>query len=267
VTTTSEKIRRAIASLASLAIAVCLYLWIPHAHEVREQLFGSATIAVPVVVAAMLWLDRLTVQLLARGAWWSMLLLATLIAIGGREDCRMGVSIAALSATALLAVGGIGLTSRGRFAPVAFRGTLLISLVLAFADTGAIGWYCAGLATFEHTRWPLLMVVPMVIGIVGLVRLRTWGLIVNALTNIAIVALVATRTLPLPSPLREVFLGSAAIQLVIPAPMFVAMIRGRQPSPDAWRRTRALAPIAIILAITALAVVGTFVAHGRMIRV
>lgn len=244
-----------------------MYTLIPHAPELRERLFIDATIAVPFVVAGAIWLDRLTAQLLARGAWWSMLVLGTLVAMTGRSDSSTGVLMALLSAGALLVAGNIGLGSRGRFAPVAFRGTLLVSLVLAIADTGAMAWYCSGLAAFEHQRWPLAIVVPMVTGIVGLVRLRTWGLIVNVLTNIAMVALVATHTLPLPSPLRELFIGSAAVQLVIPLPMFASILGGRKPSPEAWRRTRAIAPIAIILAIAALAAYGAFVAHGDLIGV
>ena len=258
--------RRVIASLASLAIGVRLYESMPHASELREQLFGGATVAVPIAAASLVWIDRIPTQLLARGAWWSMLLIGTLIAIsGGHRDGIMGATIAMCSATALLASGGVGLASRGRFAPVAFRGTLLLSLVLAIADTGAISWFSTGLATFDHTYWPIALAIVMAIGVIGLVRLRTWGLIMNVLANVAVMALILTHTLPLPSPLRELFLGSAAVQLVIPLPMLAAVVRGRTPDPDAWRRTKRIAPVVIIVAIAVFAAYGAFACRGHLI--
>jgi hypothetical protein len=259
--------RRLVACLASLAIGVKLYLLIPltDSHDVREAVFTGATIAVPFIAAALVWTNRLTAQLLARGAWWSMLLLAMLAAMSGRRDAGFGVFVASCSAGALLAAGGAGLASRGRFAPVAFRTTLLVSLVLAIADTGAITWFSVGEATFDHKYAMPCIAVPMIVGVIGLVRLRTWGLIVNALTNAAIIALVHASVLPLPSPLRQLFIASAAVQLVIPLPMFVSIVRGRAPSPDAWRRTKTIVPIAMILAIVGASLYGAYACHGRLI--
>jgi hypothetical protein len=267
VSTTTANVRRLVACLASMAIGVRLYLVIPitEAHHAREVLFGGATIAVPFVVAALVWTNRLTAQLLARGAWWSMLLLGMLGAMTGRRDAGFGVFIASCSAGALLAAGGAGLASRGRFAPVAFRGTLLISLVLAIADTGAITWFGIGEATFDHKYWVPCIAVPMIVGVIGLVRLRTWGLIVNALTNAAIIVLVGKRIVALPSPLRELFMVSATVQLLIPIPMLASILRGRAPNPDAWRRTKAIAPIAIILAIVGLSIYAAYACHGRLV--
>jgi hypothetical protein len=250
-----------------MAIGVRLYLLIPptESHHLRDALFTSMTIAVPFVAAALVWTNRITAQLLARGAWWSMLLLGMLAALGGRRDAGFGVFVTSCAGGALLAAGGAGLASRGRFAPVAFRSTLLISLVLAIADTGAVTWFGIGAATFDHTYWIPCIAVPMIIGVVGLVRLRTWGLIVNALTNAAIIALVHTNVLALPSPLRQMFMASAAVQLLIPLPMFVSIVRGRAPDPAAWRRTKLIVPITIIVAIVGFSIYGAYACHGRLI--
>jgi hypothetical protein len=262
------KARRALACLASIAIGVKMFLFVrPFSRHLAENLFDIGTLAIPVVAAALVWIDRLPAQLLARGAWWSIMLLGLLLAMTGHGEAPTGTFVAACAAGALLAAGATGLGSRGKFAPVAFRGTLLVSLVLAIADTGAFTWYGAGLATFEHNYWMVCIVVPMAIGVVGLVRLRTWGLIVNALTNAAIIALVGERVLPLMSPLRELFMCSAAIQLALPVPMLIAIVRGRAPNPDAWRRTKTIAPIAIIVAIAAFSAVAAFAFHGRLFNV
>jgi hypothetical protein len=267
---TTTKLRCLVACLASIAIGVKLFLLIAiTSHDarmhVREILFGGATIAVPFIAAGLVWTNRLTAQLLARGAWWSMLLLGMLVAMSGRRDAGFGVFVASCSGGALLAAGGAGLASRGRFAPVAFRSTILISLVLAIADTGAITWFGVGAATFDRMTWIPCVAVPMIIGVIGLVRLRTWGLIVNAITNVAIIALVATDTLALPSPLRQLFMVSAAVQLLIPLPMLVSIVRGKAPNPAAWRRTKLVVPIAIILAIVGASLYGAYACHGRLI--
>jgi len=107
----------------------------------------------------------------------------------------------------------------------------------------------------------------MAIGVLGLIRLRTWGLIVNALTNAAIVVLVGAGVLPLPSPLRQLFIASAAIQLVVPLPMLIAIVRGRAPNPEFWRRTKTIAPIVLIVAIAAFSAFAAIVWHGRLIDV
>ncbi|HEY1818252.1 MAG TPA: hypothetical protein VGG74_38185 [Kofleriaceae bacterium] len=260
------KVRRALACLASIAIGVRMYILIPHSSNTAEWLFRATTIAIPLVAGALIWIDRLTAQLLARGAWWSMLLFSALMAMTADSEASIGVLAACCAGGALVAAGSTGLASRGRFAPVAFRGTLLVSLVLAIADTGALTWYGAGRATFEHYYWTACLVVPMAIGVIGLVRLRTWGLIVNALANVAIVVLVGTRTVVLPSPLRELFMGSATIQLLVPLPMLIAMVRGRAPNPESWRRAKTIAPVVIVVAIVAFSAFAAFACHGRLLR-
>ncbi|HUJ61846.1 MAG TPA: hypothetical protein VLX92_25250 [Kofleriaceae bacterium] len=257
------RIRLAVACAASLAIAIRLYLVMPHAYDsAAERIFTYATIAVPGVAALLIWSRALAAQLLARGTWWSMLLLGTLVAMIGDRDARhVAAFAAACSALALIAAGSRGLDSRGRFTPVAFRGTLLVALVLAMADAGGLAWFGAGSAVFEH-RYSVVMVVPlMIVGVIGLLRLRTWGLIVSMIANATIVVLAAAGVLTLPTPLRQLFIGSAALQLIIPLPMIVSIVRGRAPDPTAFRRTKAVAPIVVIVALAGASLLAASLGH------
>lgn len=266
---TTRTVRRALACLASLALGVKFFLLLHSEGDTAgSKLFIDATIAVPFGAAALIWSRRLAAQLLARGAWWSMLLCAGLIAVTSGDDVQtIGAFTAGCTAIALLAAGRTGLEDRAGFAPVAFRGTLLVALVLAMADAGAFTWLGAGNAIFDHSWSVLMMVPPMILGVIGLLRLRTWGLFVSVATNAAIATLASTGVLNLPGPVRQLFICSAILQMVVPLPMIVAILRKQPPSADAWRRSRAIAPMVIVSAVAALAVYATYFHTGPLIHV
>jgi hypothetical protein len=265
---TIRTVRRAIACLASVALGVRSFeLYHGHAHTLTDRVFTDVTLAIPFLAGALIWSRLLAAQLLARGAWWSMLLCTCLISVTtGYHEPVMGFVVGA-NALALLAAGGIGLENRKAFAPVAFRGTLLIALVLAMADAGAFAWFGLGSALFDHS-WSVALVVPfMIAGVVGLLRLRTWGLFVSLATNLAIAILAGTGLLNLPSPLRQLFIGSAILQMIVPLPMLVSIIRKQPPRAAGWPRVRALAPALIVCAIAALALYATYLHDGALIHV
>jgi hypothetical protein len=265
----TRTIRRAIACLASVALGVKFFhLTVAQTNTLSSEAFWYTTLAVPFVAGALIWSRRLTAQLLARGAWWSMLLGSGLIVIAtdwGEQP--LGIFVVACSAVALLAAGGTGLEQRQSFAPVAFRGTLLIALVLAMADAGAFTWFGIGNAVFEHSWSVLLMVPAMVAGVIGLMRLRTWGLLVSLTTNVAIATLAYFHVLNLPSPLRQLFIGSAILQMIVPLPMIVSIIRKQPPRPARWSRARAIAPMVIVSAVAALALYAAYIHHGALIHI
>jgi hypothetical protein len=153
-----------------------------------------------------------------------MLLCACLIAITTPDDVQAIAAFTAVcTAIALLAAGRTGLDHPG-FAPVAFRGTLLVALVLAMADAGAFAWLGVGNAVFDHSWSVLMMVPPMIAGVIGLIRLRTWGLFVSLATNAAIATLALTGVLNLPGPVRQLFIGSAILQMIVPLPIVLRAI-------------------------------------------
>jgi hypothetical protein len=265
---TLRTIRRSIACLASVALgARGVQLSHGHLHTLPDVVFTYGTLAIPFIAGALIWSRHIGAQLLARGAWWSMLLCSCLIAITTNRHDSFEALAAGCTALALLAAGGVGLDNRKAFAPVAFRGTLLIALVLAMADAGAFAWFGIGSAMFDQS-WSVLIVVPfMLAGVIGLLRLRTWGLFVSLATNLAIAILAATGVLNLPSPLRQLFIGSAILQMIIPLPMLVAIIRKQPPRPMAWPRARTLAPVVIVCAVVGLALYATYVHDGALIHV
>src|SRR5580698_437720 len=102
-------LRRLAACVASLAVGALLFHMLEGdggAGHLTERLFVDSVIAVPVVAAALIWSDRLVAQLLARGAWWSLLLVGGLISLsGGHHERHFGAFIAICNAVALLSAG------------------------------------------------------------------------------------------------------------------------------------------------------------------
>jgi len=119
----------------------------------------------------------------------------------------------------------------------------------------------SGTAMFAGHPSLLIMAVPMAVGVVGLLRLRTWGLLVSLASNLLVAILGLAGVLYLEGPLRALFVSSACLQLLVPLPMLVTIWRGRTPGPDRWHRAKALASSAVIAGIAGVSFYATFV-HG-----
>jgi len=257
--------RRALASTVSVGMAVLMFraFAAEAAHEVPRRLWIPLIVLVgaPVVSAAGIWTRVLGLQLLARAYWWAQLLFASLVSLTGVTD-RLVPALAIASACALLSAGRLGLDegAGGRFRPVAFRGTLMLALVLAMADAGTFSWLGTLQAMDGKVRL-ILFAVPMIAAVIGLLRLRTWGLLVSVVCNLLVAVLAGTGLLDLPNDLRRLFIGNAIAQLLIPLPMWIAIIRRRPPQPDGWRRTKLIASTAVILL---LALINVVVMVGRV---
>jgi hypothetical protein len=257
--------RRVLASGLSVAISLAtLRIGYRHMHGWRDWLGFATLLAPPAVAAALIWSRRVGAQILARACWWSILALGTLALVmtmstaPDRERTQMLVGVLCASG-ALLAVGRSGLDApSGRFQPVAFRGTLLLSLLLAMADCGPFG-FMSLVAVFSHApaTFRLLSVGLFLLtltGVVGLLRLKTWGLLVAIVTNLLVGTLAWAGVFGDHGPLRPLFMTTAALQLVVPLPMIVTFVRRRPAPPDRWQRFRAVGAVAVILGLTALSV-------------
>jgi hypothetical protein len=259
-----------LASLASATFASALYHVMAGEHGPRlERVFLDSLIIVPAAAAGLIWLRPIAAQLLARGAWWSFLLGGGLLAVAAspRDVARFGCLAVACNAIALIAAGRSGLVEGGgRFQPVAFRGTLILALVLAIADTGAFVWMGSGTAMFSGHPSLLIMAVPMAVGVIGLLRLRTWGLLVSLASNLLVAILGVSGVLYLEGPLRALFVSTACLQLLVPLPMLVSIWRGRTPGPDRWPRAKAAAAFALIAGIAGVSLYATFVHGGPLFR-
>jgi hypothetical protein len=264
--------RGVLASLASATFASALYHLIAGEHGGRllERAFLDSVIVVPAVAAGLIWLRPIAAQLLARGAWWSFLLGGGLLSVAARDDvARFGFLAVACNGIALLAAGrtglGEGAEGAGRFRPVAFRGTLILALVLAIADTGAFLWMGSGTAMFGGHPSLLIMAMPMAVGVLGLLRLRTWGLLLSLASSLLVAILGSTGVLYLEGPLRTLFVSTACLQLLVPLPMLVSIWRGRSPGPDRWQRAKARATTTVIAGIAGVSLYAAFV-HGPLFR-
>jgi hypothetical protein len=256
-------LRRVLASAASLvAAAVFVYLLRHERLRGLQWLAPIALMGAPVLAAAAIWIRRVALQLLARGIWWSLLLLGGLIAfVAGTTGAGVafGCHLALASAVSLLAAGATGLDEDGgRFRPVAFRGTLMLALVLAIADTATLVWFGLAQAVDERIFRALWLVPPMVAGVVGLLRMRTWGLLLSLTCNLLVAVLASTRVLIFPYQLRWLLVATAIVQLLIPIPIWVSIARGRLPPPDRWRRAKRIASAAVIAGIAVVSVYFTY---------
>jgi hypothetical protein len=96
----------------------------------------------------------------------------------------------------------------------------------------------------------LLLLPPMAAGVIGLLRLRTWGLLVGVATNLLIVTLMVAKVVPVPHwSVRVLIISSAVAQLIVPLPMLVTIAMRRAPGPDRWRAARAVGATCVIVAL------------------
>lgn len=209
-------------------------------------------------------------QMLTRAVLWSNLVVSALIAGNflASTDRGVGAAIAVACAVAILALGSKGLDSVApgdSFAPVRFRGQLLLALVMAFADAqtlmfsavlqlrvGMQGWNLAGTIAYAGP----ITIAALVMGVTvwGLYRLRTWALILNLVANIAIAYFALAGALNVAIPVAAALTMTAGVQMFLPVPIF-AMALGEKRAGQPVLRGHApkLLPVSVV-AIALLAV-------------
>jgi hypothetical protein len=248
--------RKWVAGLAGVAAAVRLFVLAEGYPTIYIPVLGLFAAAIAVHFAG------LGPQLFARAVWWSNLGLGALLCIldGGRSDREAGLVFALACALALVVIGRKGLaeaSERAAYVPAAFRGSLLLLMVLALADAQTFALFTAvALDKSEGPAWvPGAASVCFVAGFVGLYRLRLWGAVLNAATALAVIALVSARMVHVHRDLDPVMIVLGVVQLLAAAPMFAAVARGR-PLPAPGRRARAIGVHGVILAVVGACVLG-----------
>jgi len=222
--------RTVLASVLAFSAAVCMRSWnghLPHALWLPAALLVAA--------AGLVWHRQLASQLLARAVLWSNLILGVLItALGHGRERMIAVALAAATSGALLLLGrrGLGEGTPGTFAPIAFRRTLLALMVMALADAQTLIFF--GTLTFEDSfayasRAAVYFALGggLLLGIIGLYRLRVWGLLLHAASCGALIATALAGVLRLPVELGWALVATAVAQLVISAPLAFRLVRGR----------------------------------------
>jgi hypothetical protein len=224
-------------------------------------------------------------QLLARSIWWSALgagVLVTLFAANAGDVARPALVMVLATSTSLLASGRSGLRhdDRPELAPAAYPRAFMVSMIMALADAQALGWLAstmlytamrrdADLADMVELRQALAMLACCAVALsalYGLYRLRLWGLVLSAATTVAIGVLSFTPWFGLrdAGPIPYAFAASAAIQLALLAPLFLAILRRRAPTPASPRaqRVAAAAPAVVIIALAVLSVITVATSHA-----
>ena len=175
-------------------------------------------------------------QLLARAVFWANLLLGTVIATSAvGADHFVATGLALTCGAALLVVGRTGLApGQSAFRPVAFRATLITALVMAMADAQSLAlWGGVGMeeeyARVSQAPYLLACAGVMILAIIGLYRMKLWGLVLNVAANIAIAAIALSGHLDLPTPIVYMLATTAVIQTLLPLPLIVAFFSTKPP--------------------------------------
>lgn len=177
-------------------------------------------------------------QMLLRALLWSTAMLGALANISEPHL----VPVTALAANlacggALLVLRAHGLEPeryRGSFAPIAHHGVLTLMMILAVADAQTLVSWSLGAKLRDLA--PGLCGLAMIAGIVGLYRLRLWGLLCNLVLSIAVAALALGGALEVPPVVVAMLCTSAALQLVLAAIVLRSVRRGAPAELPRWAR-------------------------------
>ena len=259
------KVKRLLASIASVAIAVFFFRTFEPRPRGGEWILTALVCGIPLLAGGVIWIRRVSFQMLARGLWWSVLLVGVLMALSNESVKHDGAFVVLAATLALLITGASGLSERDEhFRPLAFRGTLTLALVLAMADTASFLWLGVGSAIYREGSFIILLVPPMLAGIVGLLRLRTWGLVLSLACSLTVAVAALARLIELPGPFRALFITTALAQLLVPLPMLITIVRGRVPGEDRWSDFRRVGATTILVAIAGISVYGAFLHRGPL---
>lgn len=77
----------------------------------------------------------------------------------------------------------------------------------------------------------LVLSAALLAGIVGIYLLRVWGLMLSAAACIGIIVAVLAGAFDLPTLLGAAFIATAALQLVLMFPLFLALVTGAERRP------------------------------------
>ncbi|HWO17647.1 MAG TPA: hypothetical protein VNO30_02685 [Kofleriaceae bacterium] len=207
--------------------------------------------ALPAIAAPLFHIRKLQAQMLARAGIWSAVMLGMLFAHLERQPSA-AIAMVVSGALALLIAGRSAASAEpGAFRPVAYQKTLTLSLVLALADTLTLWMWTAfallGGAPRKDTLGFFICAVITLASVIGLYRLRMWGLALGVLGNLGIAIVFGARIIDV-QELRIVFITTALTQLLVALPVLVGVIRRRPMELPAWLQnsTRVLYPAALL---------------------
>ena len=251
----NARIRPILAALSGLAGAGYFYFALPDAAKPAAYIPPVSL----VLAAAAAQVPKLGAQLLARGIWWSNLVLGVLLTLlGSGSEGRLGVGLTVACGAALVLSDHRTLTSAAEsagFRPAAYAGTLQLLLVLALADAQTLILFAAieASAHGDSSKLFALVAVGLLVGFVGLLRLALWGVGLTMASAFALAAAIVSGAVRIDHDLHKPLLVIAAMQLLVPLPMLASMALKRR-LPEAPTRLRAHLARGIVVTVVALTV-------------
>ena len=248
-------IRRVLASLTIvIGLVPALSLFYARSSSVPLSILAATTLTI--LVAVLLHVRTLEVQLFARSVLWCSLVWFTLVCLlapllsATERPAVAGWGLGTGLGLLLLDRDGLNLTgASGRFTPVALRGTLLAVLIMAMSDTLALGFWSFDI--FAHSDvvsasmvFFCVSTVAMLVALIGLYQLRTWGFVVNVLANIGIAT--GAWLMPDLGTLATALTVTAVGQLLVGLPLLFGLATGRAPADSDGRLNMVLSRIVII---------------------
>lgn len=255
--------RQLAASAAGLGAAGLFW---SNIHDSSGPVFipvGALTIAA--VAAQLPWLGA---QLLARGLWWSNMLLGVLFCVlGSYRERFMGVEMTLLCALALLVADRKALARAALgagFRPTAYLSTLQLMMVLALGDAQTLGLFAAlGIRNASErvgSVWFSLGALGLMVGFVGLYRVSLWGVFTVMGTALCLALAILGGAIDRLDDLGTPLLVGCAVQLVVPLPMLISMALKR-PLPSLPGASRGIAASAAVVLVSAAAVAAALLGH------
>src|SRR5262245_47441535 len=145
------------------------------------------------IAAVLLLVPRFWAQLLARGLAWYLVVDGAVANVTEHGDAAT-FAMLLFAATGLVIAGGRGLDEplpHSTFTPVAFRRTLILSMIAAIAQAA---WFASSLLAMPFADYWAIDPLPLALGaagaasLVGIGSLRGWGLVLQAVLQIAVTA-------------------------------------------------------------------------------
>ncbi len=230
-------------------------------HDVSPWQRWKVLIPVVALLAAAFFvhIPRFGAQLLARSAWWSNLVLGTLLCfMGSSHERPVGFALALACGIALLVIGGKGLAEareRLGYTPGAFQSSLLLLMVFALADAQTFLLF-GTLELSERSYYDvparasgvfLLMTgLVYVVGFVGLYRLQIWGAFLNVATSVLALVMLGAGIVRVDHDLQAPLCLMCALQVLAAAPMIGSLLT-RRALPEPGQRARGLAAAGAIV--------------------
>jgi hypothetical protein len=235
------------------ASMLALFMLVFMLDTAKGESFLLLSGGLPLAAAGLFHGRKLQLQLMARAAIWAAMILDMVLAhIGWHMGAASGAVVT--GALALLVAGPVASAEPGAFQPVAYQRTLTLSLVLGLADTFTLwmwtGFAMLGNAPVIDTLGFLACAVVTLVSVIGLYRLRMWGLALSVVGNAGIVIVFGLDLIRLPE-LKIIFITPAIAQLVVALPVLAGVILRRPLEPPAWvlRASRMLVPTALVMMI------------------